>query len=352
MKDNQILDILKEVKIDYVDVPPTTTWIDTGSYALNALLSGSIYKGLPGNRSSMFAGAPSAGKSYLALSCAKQYLLDNPTGMVLYFDTEFALDQEMLQKRNLDTKRFKIIQPETLQDFREKAIRFLDQYEKTKTTIPVMMVLDSLSNLPTKKEIDDAISGNEARDMTKAQVIRSIFRVITAKLGKNNIPLLIANHVYSSMDQYSPVVISGGDGARYAASTIITLSKSKDKDAKNNVVGNFIRATAAKSRFTKENKQIVMKLDYNKGLDRYHGLLDIAEKYGIFVKSGTRYELPDGTKVFGKAINDNPLKYYTDEVLRKIDEACQKEFSLGMTGIDELVTEDDVEIELNSEENE
>lgn len=340
MKDNQILEILKEVNIDYVDVPATTTWIDTGSYAFNALLSGSIYKGLPGNRSSMLAGAPSAGKSYLAMSCAKQYLIDNPTGMVLYFDTEFALDKEMVEKRDLDAERFKIIQPETLQDFREKAIRFLDGYEKKKSKTPVLLVLDSLSNLPTKKEVDDAISGNDARDMTKAQVIRSIFRVITSKLGKNNIPLIIANHVYSSMDMYSPVVLSGGDGAKYAASTIITLTKSKDRDEKENtVVGNIIKATAYKSRFTKESKVIQMRLDYNTGLDRYYGLLEIAAKYGIITKTAKQYELPDGSKVYGKHINENPEKYFTKDVLDKIDEACQREFSLGMADLDDTIEE-------------
>jgi RecA/RadA recombinase len=339
MKDSDVLEILKNADIEFVEVAPTTTWIDTGSYIFNALLSGSIYKGLPGNRSTMLAGAPSAGKSYLALSAAKQFLIDNKNGVVLYFDTEFALDKEMLEKRNLDSNRFKIIQPETLQDFREKAVKFLDGYEKTKSKTPVMIVLDSLSNLPTKKELEDALSGNEARDMTKAQVIRSIFRIITSKLGKCDIPLIIANHVYSSMDMYSPVVISGGDGAKYAASTIITLTKSKDKDG-TDVVGNIINTTAFKSRFTKENKKVHMKLDYNTGLDRYYGLLDIAEKYGIFVKSGTRYEMPDGSKVFGKTINENPEKFYTIEILDRIDEACMKEFSLGMVSIEDIKVEE------------
>lgn len=329
MNDSNFMDILKVAELDPLDSAPTTTWIDTGSLAFNALVSGSIFKGIPGNRTIMYAGAPSAGKSFLTLSGAKQFQQDYPDGQVVYFDTEFALEKDMLAKRDIDVNRFHIIQTDTLQDFRTKAIKFLESYRAGKNKPKVMMCLDSLSNLPTQKEVADALSGSEARDMTKAQVIRSIFRVLTNQLGLNDIPLVIANHVYSSMDMYSPVVISGGSGAIYAASTIITLNKSKDKDG-TDVVGNIITATTYKSRYTKEAQKIKMRLDFETGLDRYYGLRDLAEKYEIFKKVSTRIELPDGSKVWGKDIDSNPEKYYTKDILERIDEAAKREYSLGL----------------------
>ncbi len=329
MKDENFLSILKDADIDPLDSAPTTTWIDTGSYIFNALVSGSIFKGMPGNRAIMLAGAPSAGKSFLTLSLNKQFLQDNKGGQVVYFDTEFALEKDMLAKRDIDTSRFHIIQTDTLQDFRTKAIKFLENYKNSKSKPKVMISLDSLSNLPTQKEVADAMSGSEARDMTKAQVIRSIFRVLTHQLGINDIPLIIANHTYASMDMYSPVVISGGSGAIYAASTIITLNKSKDKDG-TDVVGNIITATTYKSRYTKEAQKVKMKLDFETGLDRYYGLRELGEKYDIFKKVSTRIELPDGTKVWGKDIDNEPERFYTTDIMQRLDDAAKKEYSLGL----------------------
>jgi hypothetical protein len=122
--------------------------------------------------------------------------------------------------------------------------------------------------------------------------------------------------------------LSGGTGLKYAASTIAMLSKRKEKDG-TDVVGNIIKIKMHKSRLSKENSQAEVLLTYAKGLDRYYGLIDIAEKYKIFKKVSTRYQLPDGSSVFGKSINDNPEKYYTEEVLALIEKAVQQEFKYG-----------------------
>ena len=121
---------------------------------------------------------------------------------------------------------------------------------------------------------------------------------------------------------------------KYAASTIAMLSKRKEK-VDNEVIGNVIKVKMYKSRLSKENAQVECLLTYDKGLDRYYGLLDLAEKYGIIKKVSTRYEMPDGSKVFGKNILEDPKKYYTDEVLKAIDEAAKKEFSYGASGPEE-----------------
>jgi hypothetical protein len=200
-----------------------------------------------------------------------------------------------------------------------------------------MMVLDSLGLLSTTKEMEDTAEGKETRDMTKAQVIKAAFRVLTLKLAKVKVPLLVTNHVYAAVGSYVPMnEISGGSGLKYAASTIAMLSKKKDKDG-TDVVGNIVRVKMYKSRLSKENGQVEVRLSYEKGLDKYYGLLDLAEKYDIIKKVSTRYELPDGTKVFGKEINTHPEKYFNDEMLQRLEECAKKEFSYGQPNeIEEL----------------
>jgi len=305
--------------------------IDTGSYALNALISGSIYGGVPNNKITAFAGESATGKTFFVLSVLKTFLDKNPEGGVIYFDTEAAVTKSMMGDRGIDTSRVVIAEPTSIEEFRTSATRILTNYIDTpeENKKPMMMVLDSLGMLSSTKELEDTVSGKNARDMTKAQLLRGTFRVLSLKLAKANVPLLVTNHVYDVVGAYVPTKeISGGSGLKYAASSIIMLGKKKDKDG-TEVVGNIVKASTHKSRFTKENKKIEIKLSYDKGLDRYYGLLELAEKYDIIKKVSTRYELPDGSKVFGKAINEEPEKYFTSELLEQLDAAAAKEFMYG-----------------------
>ena len=165
--------------------------------------------------------------------------------------------------------------------------------------------------------------------MTRAQVVKSIFRVLTLKLGKANVPMLVTNHTYDVVGSYVPMKeMGGGSGLKYAASTIIYLSKSKEKDGKE-VIGNIIKCETKKSRFTKENVKIETRLFYDeRGLDRYFGLLELGEKHGVFERVGTRYRIGE-SNVFAKSVLADPNKYFTEEVMEKLDEAAQKEFTYG-----------------------
>lgn len=303
--------------------------IDTGCYILNAAMSGSLYGGVPNNKITAFAGESTTGKTFFALGVVKQFLDDNPDGGVIYFDTEAAVTKNMMSSRGVDTNRVVISEPQSIEEFRTNAVRMLTSYIDGDEQPPMMMVLDSVGMLSSKKELEDVESGKDARDMTKSQLLRGTFRVLSLKLAKANVPLIVTNHVYDNFNAYIPTKeLSGGSGLKYAASSIVMLGKKKDKDG-TDVVGNIIRVTMHKSRFTKENKVIEVKLSYDKGLDRYYGLLDLAEKYGIFKKVSTRYELPDGTKVFGKTINEDPQKYFTEDVMAQLEVAAGKEFLYG-----------------------
>lgn len=309
-------------------------WVDSGSYAFNALLSGDIYQGFPQNKIVVIGADPSTGKTFFALGAAKNFLANNPDGIVICFETESAITKQMLTERGIDTKRFGVVPVATVQEFRTQAIKIVDNYEKqhVKERQPIMFILDSLGMLSTTKEIEDTASGSETKDMTRAGMIKATFRVLTLKLGRANIPMIVTNHVYDDVGggPYAQKVQSGGSGAVYASSTILTLSKAKDKDASTGEVrGVIITVTAAKSRLTRENSKVKCLIRYDGGLDRYHGLLELAEEAGIFKKVSTRFELEDGTKIFGSQIMKDPEKYFTKEVLDKINDHAKIKFCYG-----------------------
>jgi RecA/RadA recombinase len=307
-------------------------FIDTGSYALNAVLSGSLFGGVPDNKVTAFAGESATGKTYFVLGVVRSFLEKHPTGAVVYYDTEAAVTKAMMEERGIDTSRVIISEPDTIQKFKTHALKLLDAYDQKdeKTRPPMMFVLDSLGMLSTSKEMEDSLEGKDTRDMTKAQIIKAAFRVLTLKLAKVKIPMLVTNHVYELVGSYVPTKeLGGGTGLKYAASTIAMLSKRKEKDG-TDVIGNIIKIKMYKSRLSKENSQIEVLLTYAEGLDRYYGLLDLAEKHGIFKKVSTRYQLPDGTTAFGKNINEEPGKYFTPEVLQQLEVAVQKEFKYGV----------------------
>lgn len=314
-----------------IDGSDVTGFIDTGSYVLNALLSGSIYGGLPNNKISCLAGDPATGKTFYAIGIARQFLDSNKDGIVVYFDTEQAVTKDMFTSRGVDVKRVAVVPVATIEEFKTQALKIVNEVIETpeEDRKPMFMILDSLGMLSTEKEMNDSAEGKNVRDMTKAQQTKATFRVLTMKLGKANIPMLLTNHTYQVIGSYVPTKdLGGGVGLKYAASTIVLLSKSKDKTDEG-VIGNFIKCTNYKNRFTKENMNVETRLNYNSGLSRYYGLTDFAIKYNIFKKVSTRIELPDGSKTFEKTIDEDPEKYFTKDVLNQLDAAFQKDFRYG-----------------------
>ena len=192
-----------------------------------------------------------------------------------------------------------------------------------------MFVLDSLGMLSTEKEITDALNDKQVRDMTKSQLVKGAFRMLTLKLGQANVPLLVTNHTYDVIGAYVPTKeMGGGSGLKYAASTIIYLSKKKEKDG-TEVVGNIIKAKTAKSRLSKENQEVEVRLYYDeRGLDRYYGLLELGELAGLWKNVAGRYEI-DGKKLYAKEILKNPDKYFTEDVMQALDAAAKEQFSYG-----------------------
>ena len=327
--------VIKEVGNEYaqivadgVEAGDVDSYIDTGSYILNALLSGSIYGGLAANKVSALAGEMATAKTFLAMGIVKTFLDKDPDAGVIYFESESAITKQMVIDRGIDSKRMVIMPVTTVQEFRHQALKVLDAYllQNEADRKPLFLCLDSLGMLSTTKEVEDTAEGNETRDMTRAQVLKAAFRVLTLKLGRAKVPLVVTNHTYDVVGSMFPQKeMGGGSGLKYAASSIVYLSKKKEKDG-TEVIGNIIHCKNHKSRLTVENKIVDVRLTYTKGLDRYYGLLELAEKYEIFKKVSTRYELPDGTKHFGKAILNDPEKYFTEDIMKQLDDAAAKEF--------------------------
>jgi RecA/RadA recombinase len=258
----------------------------------------------------------------------KSFLDKNPKAEVAYFESESAVTKQMITDRGIDPERMAIFPVTTVQEFRTQSLKILDAYLGTDRS-PFFLCLDSLGMLSTTKEVEDTAEGKETRDMTRAQVLKAAFRVLTLKLGRAKVPMVVTNHTYDVVGSMFPQKeMGGGSGLKYAASSIVYLSRKKEKDG-TEVIGNIIHCKNHKSRLTVENRMVDVRLTYDKGLDRYYGLLDLAEKYEVFKKVSTRYELPDGTKTFGKTIMNDPEKYFTEEIMEKLEECAGKEFKYG-----------------------
>ena len=328
-------DIVKEIGNEYTqlasDIEDTERYVDTGSYIFNGLVSGSIYGGVSGNKITAIAGESSTGKTFFSLAVVKNFLDSNPDGYCLYFDTEAAVNKPLLESRGIDLNRVVVINVVTIEEFRSKALKAIDIYLKkdTEERKPCMFVLDSLGMLSTEKEITDALNDKQVRDMTKSQLVKGAFRMLTLKLGQANVPLIVTNHTYDVIGAYVPTKeMGGGSGLKYAASTIIYLTKKKEKDGKE-VIGNIIKAKTHKSRLSKENKTVEIRLFYDsRGLDRYYGLLELGEIGGLWKNVAGRYEI-GGKKLYAKQILAEPETYFTTEVMQALDEIAQKEFSYG-----------------------
>ena len=330
--------VMKEIGNEYatlaadgIEAGDVDSYIDTGSYIFNALLSGSIYGGLPSNKITALAGESATGKTYFAMGIVKTFLDADPDAGVIYFESESAITKDLIVSRGIDADRMVIVPVATVQDFRHSVLKILDSYlaQNESDRKPLFLCLDSLGMLSTTKEMEDTAEGKETRDMSRAQVLKASFRVMTLKLGRAKVPMLVTNHTYDVIGSMFPQKeMGGGSGLKYAASSIVYLSKKKEKDG-TEVIVNIIHCKNHKSRLTVENKIVDVRLTYDEGLDRYYGLLELAEKYGVFKKVSTRYELPNGTKQFGKTILNDPKTYFTEEIMTQLEDAAQKEFKYG-----------------------
>lgn len=353
-----------------------TRFFSTGSLMLNALVSGSMAGGLAGNKITALAGEEATGKTFIALQTVQYFLETNPTGHVFIFDSEDdpSKSDGTMSERGIDTSRVHVKMVKTIQEFRQLAINIIDAYleQDEASRQPMFFVLDSLGNLSTLKELHDTAKGalnkkgEDVRDMTRTSLIRGLFRVLTIKLGEANVPLLITNHTYQTMNPYGEATtMSGGGGLKYAASTIIYLTKAKLRDDDKEVIGLKLTAKLDKSRFTRQGLKAELLLTHENGLDRHWGLFDLGKESGLLVagtgindkgktgKNGIKvndYKFPDGQIASRKEIEANPAQYFESEInFAAYEELCAKTFLFG-NGKGPVTEADDDETDLPTEE--
>jgi RecA/RadA recombinase len=313
-------------------------YFDTGSYMLNAQLGRSIYHGIPGNRITILAGPPSAGKTYLTLTILKSFLEKHEKNLVLYFDTENAIETRQLKSMNIEMNRFYHIPVKTLEDFKTQSVQILSEIRKDRMDDlkngtdngTVFLVLDSLGMAASSKEIEDAEKSKNASDMgSRGKIIRSIFRTLTLELGLMHIPMICTTHTYQALTPYTPTGMSGGLGPQFSGSTVVELTVKRDYDKVNKTtLGSILTCKLRKSRVSKQHTDTHVKISFGRGLDRFYGLLDFALDQNIFKKDGKKI-MVGNERFFRAEIEENPEKFFTDEVLKQIDEKAQKFFDYG-----------------------
>ena len=263
--------------MDVSSFSDVTEWIDTGNYHLNACISGSLFGGWPNNRSCSIAGPSGTGKTYLILNSVREAI--NMGYYVVFYDSEAAVDKDLMAKFGIDTSKVNYQPTNTVQEFRTSVTNITRKMQEAKRDgqeLPkVMMILDSAGNLATQKEIDDAANGSDKADMTRSKVLKSIFRIIMTPMADLKIPFLFTNHTYMTQDFISRQVAGGGTGPEYAASVVLMLNKAQLKDGEQKV-GIIVTAKPDKNRFAKPHP-IKFHLDFSKGMNRFVGLEQYAD---------------------------------------------------------------------------
>lgn len=317
-------------------------WISTGCYALNAIISGSCFKGIPSGRVTTFYGLPATGKTLLinkiiANGQKKTYK------HAAYFDSEIALDKGVAERLGCDISKIKHLPVEMIDDCKNQVIKLLTQLIEVGSKKQIMIAIDSLGNLSSTKEFLDVEKDKSAQDMgLRAKSLSSLLRMITYRAAKIGAPVLCTNHIYENPNEMYPTLVkkqSGGLKPLFIASVLVQLSTSNikvDDDTSNaqtsvmsdRVSGVTLKALTAKNRFVPPFLSVDnMYLNFKTGLSKYRGLLDLAEKYTLIEKDGHSYKMVNGEKIGKASTFDDSAEFWENGPLQELDKRIQKDLT-------------------------
>jgi len=274
------------------------------------------------------------GKTYFSVQLIANYLNDNPDGFVILFDSENAINKSRMEGRGVDLSRIRYMPVATLFEFNTQLINILDELNDNHKVgeVKCMIVLDSLGNLPSSKEIADVKKGEQKVDLSRTKEIKAIFRQCTIKLAKHLIPMIVTNHTYTNIMSVGQQVMGGGSGIKFATDYVLQLTKAKNKAADGEVIGNIITSTTVKNRDAKENTKTKHLLSYKHGLHPYYGLVDYAVDCPTidWEKKGNKVVVDGGDKsYFPKHIYKNSTQFFTKEILDKLNVYMKQFFCYG-----------------------
>ncbi len=316
-------------------------YIDTGSLGLNAIISGSLYKGIPKGRITGLVGPTGCGKTLILskIIANAQKADSNVWGMV--WDSENAFDPIIAKNVGANINKIKHNPVETVEDCKNQIVTFLDKIMPYPDLYGKFVIgIDSLGNLASAKEIGDSLKGKDASDMgLRAKTIKSMMRSLTYKCAKTNTTLIFTNHIYDDPTSMFPSLVksqSGGKGPMYLASLLIQLGVRNEKNEKeeeemiplaNKINGITMRALTVKNRFVPPFLETELYLNFKTGLYKYGGLLDMAVAYKIINLNGPTYYLADGTKLgYLKNWKDDET-IWKEKILPQLDQTLQKELN-------------------------
>lgn len=348
------------------------SWIDTGCYALNAVLSnGDILKGIPMGKRIMISGESGVAKSLFVSIIIKAFLDQTPNSKVVMFESEASTVIEMAKQIGIPDDQILILPVQSVEEFRTQATNIVDKVievndkidafnataeienaklikkakgkekpalKKLKERENIIMVLDSLGNLGTIAESNIITTdkrskkgGAQTRDMTRAQLIRGMSRTISLKIAMAQIPLLMVNHTYKVMAEYAEDETSGGGGPKYMSDVSLVLTKAKEKDSAKKQIGIMITLKTKKSRYMKENKEVKVLISFTRGMYRFSDLVNKAAEFGVFKKANAQtFALPDGTEAKMADVRQKASRYIKGDTLELIRQAILADFGFGM----------------------
>lgn len=294
-------------------------WISTGSYSFNKVISGSYFRGIPHGRVTGLAGGQGVGKSFMCGQIIREAQLLGY--LVVVFDSESSIDKDFLKRIGVKTDELLFKSITTVNEFKTSTINILKNINEEDSEQKTLIIMDSLGNLTTEKELNDATDGNTAQDMgLRAKQLKSASRVLTNAIARYNGCMVVTNHTYEKPAQ-NPMaapqaIFSGGSGFLYVCSTIVFLKKYAQKeeqktisDGKNRkvITTNRIVATTGKNRFVREGLSGEMLLSFKQGLHKWYGLLEDALEHEFFEKQSTRIYVKHLDKKYFAS------KIYTDD---------------------------------------
>ena len=334
-------DITKSIDGLSIGFNDPTDWISTGNYALNYLISGDFHKGIPLGKVTVFAGESGAGKSYFVSGNIVKHAQEQGIFVVLV-DSENALDEAWLQALGVDTSEDKLLKLSMamIDDVAKTISTFMSDYKTLaeEERPKVLFVIDSLGMLLTPTDVDQFDKGDMKGDMgRKPKALTSLVRNCVNMFGAYNVGMVCTNHTYASQDMFDPDdKISGGQGFIYASSIVIAMKKMKLKEDESGNKISDVRGIRAgckvmKTRYAKPFEGVQVKIPYETGMNPYSGLVDMAEKKGLLVKSGNRlmFEPKSGEPIlqFRKAWENN-------------EDACLDKLMLSFKEIEDVVSTD------------
>lgn len=253
--------------------------VPVGIPIINAALSGDLNNGLSSGLFTI-AGPSRHFKTGFALLFASSFLKKHKDGIILFYDSEFGSPQSYFESFGIDPKR---VLHTPITDIEQLRHDIMVQLSELTSDDKVMIIVDSIGNLASKKEVDDAIEGKQAADMTRAKQLKSMTRMVTPHLTLKNIPMICVNHTYKTLEMFSKDVVSGGTGVMYSSNTVWIIGRQQEKDGKELLGYNFI-INVEKSRFVKEKSKIPVTVKFDGGFEWSSGLLELAIESGHIIK--------------------------------------------------------------------